>query len=348
MNTGEPEDGKQKEDGAWRGVSSGSERGLRTLRTLFCFVPLRVAYVLVLPVVCTWFLHYNRPRGAVVRAMRRVGSKIPLLAAFRVYLQFAFVLVDRYYVRTGRATATMRMARPSPDGWERKALSGRPLVLMGSHCGALEIGAGSLDAQGYRIRPLAQPDTGAHPLLAQVGDPTHGVTGSEPAIIVDGSIAAGLKMLEALREGDDLVLKADRALPGTRDSGLMTVRFLGAPATFSTGPARLARMAGASVMALSVFREGAARYVVHKNVVRTKDRTEEEITTGYVRHLESHIRLHPDQWFNFFPFWAEDAAPLQELPETVPPLMRRFGPSVLAGLGLGLALELLLRAIGLA
>ena len=348
MNAGEPEEGGREVDGGWRAVSSGPERGLRILRTLFCFVPLRVAYILTLPVVCTWFLHYNRPRGAVVRAMRRLGSRVPLVAAFRVYLQFAFVLVDRWYVRTGRATPQVRMARAGSEHWELDALSGHPLVILGNHCGALEFAAGPLDALGYRIRPLAHPDVGADPLLSQVGDPSQVVDGGRPSIIVDGSMTAGLKMLEALRAGDTLALKADRVLPGTKESGLITLRFLGAPAEFPVGPARLARTAGASVLAVSVFREGAARYVVHKNVVRTRGRSGEQITTAWVHQLEKQLKAAPHQWFNFYAFWPEDAAELQALPETVPPLMRRFGPSIGLGLGLGLALELLLRALGLA
>lgn len=331
---------------SWRAVSSGTERGLRILRTLFCFVPLRVAYVLVLPVVCTWFLHYNRPRGAVVRAMRRMGARIPLLAAFGVYLQFAFVLVDRNYVRTGRAVPRIRMGRFGSERWELDSLTGKPLVILGNHCGALDLAAGPLDSLGYRIRPLAQPDAGADLLLSQVGDPSQGVDGIRPTIVADGSMAAGLKMRQALRDGESLALKADRAIPGTKEGDLTTVRFLGSPASFPAGPARLIRSTGASVMAVSVFREGAARYVVHKSIVRTKGKTAEEITAGYVRRLEEHLRLAPHQWFNFFPFWAEDAAPLEELPETVPPLMRRFGPAILAGVGLGLVLELALRLLG--
>ncbi len=336
--------GEPRHDGSWRAVSSGPERGLRILHTLFCFVPLRVAYVLVLPVVCTWFLHYNRPRGAVIRAMRRLGSKVPFLAAFGVYLQFAFTLVDRWYVRTGRAKTRVRMAKLGSERWELDALAGRPLVILGSHCGALEFGAGPLDALGWKVRPLAHPDTGADPLLSQVGDPSQEVDGGRPPIVADGSMAAGLRMRRALSEGETLAMKADRAIPGTER---VDVPFLGSTASFPEGPARLVLSTGASALAVSVFREGAARYVIHKSVVRSKGRDERRIMADYARCLEEHLRLAPHQWFNFYPFWEEDRAPLEELPETVPPLMRRFGPWVAAGAGLGLLTEVALRALGL-
>lgn len=339
--------GTPSSDEAWRAVSSGTERGLRILRTLFCYVPLRVAYVLVLPVVCTWFLHYNRPRGAVIRAMKRLGSRVPFLAAFRVYLQFAFVLVDRYYVRTGRATPRVRWSNYGSGRWELQALEGRPLVVLGSHCGALELSAPALDAFGWKVRPIAHADADADLLMSQVGDPSQHIDGGRPPIIADGTMAAGLKMRQALKDGETLAIKADRAIPGTAEQDLAAVRFLGADSGFPAGPARLIRSTGASALAVSVFREGAARYVVHNSVVPTAGRDERQITAEYARCLEDHLRRDPSQWFNFYPFWAEDRAPLEALPETVPPLMRRFGPSILKGIGLGLVIELVLRLLGL-
>ncbi len=126
---------------SWRSVPAGSLQWLRVYHLLFSRVPLRLAYVFILPVVFTWFLHYNRPRRAVVRAMRRFGRRFPSLAALRTYLQFAFSLVDRHYLVAGRISLKMvdeyeEAGRSSPVV-EALASSER-VILLGSHFGTLQ------------------------------------------------------------------------------------------------------------------------------------------------------------------------------------------------------------------
>ena len=330
--------------GPWRAASSGPAWGLRFLQWAFARLPIRAAYVLVIGLAPIWFAHYNRPRMAVVRAMRRMGLRFPTWRALGAYAAYTFNLVDRWYVRAGRLTPRLEGGL---DALDRALADPSALVLLGSHCGSLEMAGALLASQPRPVRAVALPDPSARQLLDGVGDSSQTVGGDRSTIVADGSMRAGLQVLGALRRGEVVAIKADRFIPGSAARDRVTITLFGEPAELPRGPAEVVRLTGARAYAASVFRVGPGRYQVLGEEIDTRDGDPERILEGYARILERHLRSRPDQWFNFFPFWEGDAAPLEQLPETVPPGMRRFGPAIGAGVGLGLVLELLLRGLGL-
>ncbi len=307
----------------WRLTGSGPSWGLDILRGLFRFVPLRVGYILTWPLLVYWFLHFNRPRAAVVAGMRRMGTASPHLAAWKAYVSFAYALVERAYVAAGRLEPTV----VHPGGRESHAVTvaladPSPVVLLGSHCGVWEMSRMDSSELGRTVRAVAVSDGGAATLLADVGDASASVGGIE-SIVADGSMAAGLKMIKAVRAGEVLCLKVDRPLPGTKEDGTVVVDFFGAPARFPKGPADLVTISKARAVALHVFRTGVASYEVMAEPLEAGDAA--SLTQSFAGSLERHLRARPDQWFNFYPFWEGDAEAVARLPETVPPLLRRWG-----------------------
>jgi predicted LPLAT superfamily acyltransferase len=308
----------------WRLTASGPGWGLGILRSLFRFVPMRVGYVLTWPMVVYWFLHFNRPRAAVVAAMERMGADRPMAAARKAYFTFACTLVERAYVAAGRIEPDV----VHPGGRESHPVTlalqdPSPLMLLGSHCGVWEMSRMDSSTLGRTVRAVALPDPGTESLLADVGDAALSVGGVE-SIVADGSMAAGLKMLKAVRAGEVLCLKADRPLPDSKPDANLDVDFFGARATFPAGPANLIKVSKARAVALFVFRTGPAQYEVVGEQLALDGLDAAGITQAYATSMEQHLRTRPDQWFNFYPFWAEDRAKVASLPETVPPGMRRL------------------------
>ncbi len=95
----------------WRLSSSGPDRGLAIISRLFSRLPLQAAYLIAIALAPVWFLHFNKPRLAVVAAMRRMGFRFPWWRALAVYASYARVLVDRHYIQTGRLSPTLEGAR---------------------------------------------------------------------------------------------------------------------------------------------------------------------------------------------------------------------------------------------
>lgn len=307
--------------GPWRTAGFGPTWGLGFLERMFGVLPLRLAYLLVVGLAPIYFMHHNRPRHAVVRAMRRMGLGLPWWKAMGAYVQYTLTLVDRYYVAAGTLTPAIdrRFDEAYHQRLSRTLAEGRPLVILGHHCGAMEMAVPALEALGRPVRAVAVQDPEARRLLENVGDAAESVGGARRTIVADGSMKAGLRMLQALKSGDVLAFKADRPLPGGGATAQVSV--FGARVELPRGPEEIARLARADVEVLSVFRTGPGRYRILADPLPASGDAH-AMTQAYARILAGHIRQHPDQWFNFFPWWRADQRELASLPEVVPPGMR--------------------------
>jgi lauroyl/myristoyl acyltransferase len=111
----------------------------------------------------------------------------------------------------------------------------------------------------------------------------------------------GLSLLAALRRGEVVALQADRALG---NGGDVWIPFFGVPAPFPLGPFLLAGAARAAVVPAFCVLDRRYRYAVRIATPITVRRGEEEAgARAWVALLESVVREHPTQWFNFFDVW---------------------------------------------
>jgi predicted LPLAT superfamily acyltransferase len=294
-----------------------------------------VGYLLTLPMVVFWFMHYNVQRLSVARALARFGVAWPTFGTLRLYLSYAFTLVDRHYWLAGRLQPQME---PADRAFLRQVFDDPgPLVVLGSHCGALEMAVPVLESRGRTIRAVARADPGADALLQGVGDAARMVGQGASPIIADGSMEVGLEILRSLRAGEVVTFKSDRVLPGADPASCARVSLAGEEAMLPRGPADVVRLSGARALALSVFRIGPGRFHVEARLLDTEGRSSEELLQDYAACLEDVVRRFPRQWFNFYPYWPSDALALADRPATVPPVMRaaRYGlrAALLAAMG---------------
>ena len=126
-----------------------------------------------------------------------------------------------------------------------------------------------------------------------------------------------LQLREWLAEGGIAGLLADRTLPGQgARAKTLWLPFLGQPAPFSDGPFRLAALMRRPVVFMAGLYHGHGRYELR--FVPLADFSQvsaagleadiQDALRGYVELLESICHETPYNWFNFFDFWATDAA----------------------------------------
>ena len=103
-------------------------------------------------------------------------------------------------------------------------------------------------------------------------------------------------------------------LGGDRDIGVggVKVEFLGRPAPFPAGPARLALAAGAVVLPMFTVRSpNRDLTIVLEPPIEPPtegDRNHKALamTQGFAKHLERYVRAYPEQWGVFDRVWGEE------------------------------------------
>jgi KDO2-lipid IV(A) lauroyltransferase len=214
----------------------------------------------------------------------------------------------RYYLEVLRIPAmTARTIRErvvveTPEVVDAAFATGRPVIFVGLHFGAIELPAMYLAERTGR-QALAPMETVGDPALQAWFVRTRGRVG----VRIVGLREARRALLAALKSGESVGLVADRDITG----GGLTVPLFGAPAPLPAGPALLAVESGAPIYVAGLRRGAGGRYhgrLVHVPVAA--DGTRRDRTTATVaacaRAFEDVIAGAPEQWGAvFFPIWPD-------------------------------------------
>ncbi|WP_417782178.1 glycosyltransferase family 2 protein [Terasakiella pusilla] len=124
--------------------------------------------------------------------------------------------------------------------------------------------------------------------------------------------STAVDLQERVERGEWVIIAADRT-PVEGEKRLSDIVFLGKKAPFSEGPVILASLLKCPVYSMLCMKEGDKYRVLFEKIsdqikLPRKNRKEaiaQEIT-AYATILERTCLDYPDQWYNFFDFWAED------------------------------------------
>jgi KDO2-lipid IV(A) lauroyltransferase len=228
------------------------------------------------------------------------GSRLDELTA-GLFRDFAMCFAD--LVSTNRRSAA-RLSGLVGSVTGAEQLDGLPggIVSVTAHVGNWELAGRLLATRLARrthvvVTPEEAPELGRW--VRRDGEGMRFVPRAHPSV--------GVELLAALRRGEVVALQADRAL-GT--GGDVWIPFFGLPAPFPLGPFLLARAAGAPVVPAFCILDRRYRYAVRIAPPITVGRGEEESAArAWVALLESVVREHPTQWFNFFDAWSPFGEP---------------------------------------
>jgi KDO2-lipid IV(A) lauroyltransferase len=185
--------------------------------------------------------------------------------------------------------------------------AGKGAILISVHLGNWELGGLGLAEKGYRMNILTfrEPDEQVN-LLRERLRQERGIN----FIYVDRAETSPLAIVEAVRA---LNRNEVLAILGDRDgsSHTMELDFFGRQVPIPLGAAYLAQASGAPVIPVFVPLEGA-RYaaIMEEPIFFRAERGERDrvIRAGsqqIVRVFERYIRAYPDQWYNFFDYFAD-------------------------------------------
>jgi lauroyl/myristoyl acyltransferase len=180
----------------------------------------------------------------------------------------------------------------------------RGVLLLTAHLGNWEIGGLMLAEVRQPIHVVLVPDMFSG--VERVRKRLHARAGVNE-IPVDRSFLPTLSILRALESNAIVAMQGDRDFDNTG----IAVPFFGREAYFPRGPLRVAAATGAAVLPAFIVRVPGGRYraiIEEPLAVEREGPRDAALRTNverYVAVLERYVRLYPDQWYCFYPFWDD-------------------------------------------
>jgi Kdo2-lipid IVA lauroyltransferase/acyltransferase len=184
--------------------------------------------------------------------------------------------------------------------------AGHGAILISIHLGNWELGGLGLAEKGYRMNILTyrEPDEKVNAQREAIRR-ERGVN----FIYVDRSVTSSLAIVEAvsaLNRNEVVAILGDR--DGSSHS--MSFDFFGKPKPIPLGAAYLSMASGAPVIPVFVPLEGERYAAIMEEPIffaaehAERGRVIVESMQKVLQVFERYIRKYPDQWYNFFDYWA--------------------------------------------
>ena len=279
--------------------------GLHFLWAGYFFVYLAALY---------FFLFSPKGRRASAHYLQLLHGKSnpsPAPGTYHHMVEFGILLLDRALIlaRPGHGfsmdcqglenlalASSAAASRPEPTG----------IIFLSAHFGMAEISAPYFARMGIQ-RPVNIV------MYQDQKDSTESFHSRHRRMLANVSIisstdplAAGLKIIAALRKGEIVAMRADRTLSGKG----VGVALLGQPLELPAGPFLSAVLSQAPVLYVYTIRLGYRRYrcIISSAPPFDPNANREtqiaESAQHFATHLESLLRQNPCQWSNFFNLWT--------------------------------------------
>ncbi|MEO0034262.1 MAG: hypothetical protein RLZZ501_285 [Pseudomonadota bacterium] len=297
----------------WAGVAErGAGWGLALTAWQLRHFGRRATLVLLAPALAYFFLTGRTQRAAARAYLARVGARPPgPFAPLRLMVDFAGRALDTVAAWAGMLPPAA-LEPADPAGLAALVADPRGAVLVVSHHGNVELARALADpvwrdrltvlvhtrhAENFN-RVLARFAPAAAARLVEIG-----------AFGPDTVIA----LQQRIERGEWIAIAGDR-VPVASHGRVGRVPFLGAPAAFPHGPWLLAALLDCPVHLLFCRRIAPGRWRLM--LERMAERIElpragraaalDALIAAYAARLEAECRAAPEQWYNFYDFWAEE------------------------------------------
>jgi KDO2-lipid IV(A) lauroyltransferase len=283
----------------------------------YLLIPRPLQHLLGVPVGFVLSRLMRRSRDGVRRNLAGVlgpaaGAARREALLWRTFYKYGLYLLDYLVFALGGPERTRALVgRPAGAEPLFAALAaGRGAIIVSPHLGNWELGGAALARVGRA--PLGLTARRGERALERHRERVRGRMGMR-FIAVDEAAGAAAGLVEAarvLRAGGVVAMLADRPAGGRT----VAAPFFGRPCRFPAGPAALALATGAPIFPAAVVLERGFRYriaigaPIEPRARGPRDEAIRAATAAIATAFEGWIRAYPDQWYNFYDYFAEAAA----------------------------------------
>jgi lauroyl/myristoyl acyltransferase len=228
--------------------------------------------------------------------------------ARRLFFEYGRSVIDVWRLRSEAFVPTITSFEADAAALARVRKNGRGFLLVTGHVGNWEMGAVTL--LGHSLTPAVVGQPELDPNVQAMRQALRSRLGVE-SIDIGSSTATAFRVRAAVESGRAVALLVDRAYPEDQ----VIVKYFGRPTPFLRSPALLARFCKCELLPGFFLRRPDGSYF---NIWGTPVAADESLSAGddasrimqsVAADLEAVVRAHPTQWFNFYRFWADAAAP---------------------------------------
>lgn len=288
----------------WNGQSRGNRWGYSLFFFLLRHGGLGPAYFLLRFVSLYYVLFMPkavRPLRYLYERRLGMGRAEARRTVRRNFYVFGQTLIDKVVVMGG-LPHRFEIEHTGGHFLDQLVTGGQGGILVSAHLGNYELAGHLLQRLDATINIVMYDGEEAQikAYLEKITGPKH-----FKLILIKEDLSHIYELSAALRRNELICIHADRYMEGNRT---IAHDFLGQAAHFPLGPFVLASKLKAPVCFVFALKEGERGYHFFGHEPRTYaglgDEGARAMLGDYVRLLEEKVRRYPEQWFNYFDFWA--------------------------------------------
>lgn len=287
----------------WVGTTYGNSWMHRWLIRLLRFFNIKVIYAFVAIFVIPVCLLVNPGRKVIYKYFREIWGLRPVTAFLKTYKNFCLfgqVVVDKFAMYAGKqfdieieGYAHFRNLEEQSEGF----------IQLSAHVGNYEIAGYTLKAENKRLNALV---FGGEKETVMANRKRMFEEANIRMIGISSDMSHLFEINNALSNGEIVSMPADRMLGSAKQ---ISHTFLGKSASFPAGPFTVATSRSLNVLAVNVMKTSSSSYkiiIAPLAYDKTAPKKEQimQLSSAYVRELERIVRQYPEQWYNYYDFWA--------------------------------------------
>ena len=256
-------------------------------------------------------------RSAVAGNLRAISSEDAdhrALFTFRAYARDVIDFLRAIAAPDDEAETAFDFPSAARERFQAVLAEGRGMILVTGHYGNWEIGSVAVKRTlRLPITIMAMPETSA--TVTRIRREIRERVGAE-TIEVRQSLETALQIRRRLGENKIVAMLIDRHIGRDR----VPVTLLGRRAGFLRTPALMGLATGAPLVPCFIERSGRGRFtvrmgeVIRVSTVVPRDQAMREATQRFADQFGERLRVHPEYWYQFYPYWDTQPDEHDELP----------------------------------
>jgi len=278
----------------------GSGWSIRLVFNLYKLFGYKFIYYLMYPVTFFYFIFAGNVKDALRIYYKHLGYEFNNWVYYEHLRMFAITMVDRFITKVSPESYEFVY-----DNHERIVnVFNHATILVLSHFGGWAAASNSSKANNTMNIVMKEALKGS---IKQIENSLGYKTNIKVIDINTGPIAISIAIANALMNDEVVAIMGDR---GANKNADIALDFLGERAYFNRNPFQIAYKMQKPIVVYFVIWIGIQKYKVEYIEIQINQTKKSEIAIDeamkiYVHKYEEIVRKYPNQWLNFYDFWAK-------------------------------------------